>query len=115
VFVVSGVRFTVAVCFDIHFCVSDLPPADVLLFPSAWVDGPAEGGTSRTQGEQGRDSRLELVAETKLTVVNANWGVGEPRVTGQGGSMIVREGNVVARASSSGRIDYSWAIGEMSS
>ncbi len=83
----AGLRVTVCICFDIHFL--ERVDADVLLFPSAWVD---DGG----------DARATLLPEVarrfSVAVVNANWGVGSPRVKGQGGSMVVsRTGEVLAR------------------
>ncbi len=73
---------TIAVCFDIHF--ADFPQADVLLFPSAWVEE--------------EDTRPELLSKLGMHVVNANWGEGEPRVPGQGGSCILHaSGAVLAR------------------
>jgi predicted amidohydrolase len=101
VFDVGGLRVTVAMCFDVHFLAEDaasqLREADVLLFPSAWVE---EAGDTR-------DTLLpELAREFDVAIVNANWGVGVPRVQGQGGSRIVgRDGAVVARASGPGRIE----------
>jgi predicted amidohydrolase len=88
---VGGLRVTVCICFDIHFL--DRVDADVLLFPSAWVD------------EEG-DARATLLPEVArkfgCAVVNANWGVGTPRVPGQGGSMVVsRDGAVLARCDAS--------------
>lgn len=75
---------TLAICFDIHF--AEWPRADVLLFPSAWV-------------EEEEDSRDRLLTKLGTNVVNANWGVGEPRVPGQGDSMIVgASGKILARA-----------------
>jgi predicted amidohydrolase len=100
VFDVRGTRVTVAVCFDVHFLAEDasesLREADVLLFPSAWV----ERGDSR-------DVLLPEVARRfDVAVVNANWGTGSPRVPGQGGSRVVgRDGRPLALATGPGRID----------
>jgi 5-aminopentanamidase len=82
---VAGLRLTLAICYDVHFLVREarhtLAAADVLLFPSAWVDDDAT------------DLRAHLfqtlVDRFGLTVVNANWGEGEPRLPGQGRSRIV--------------------------
>ncbi|HEY1957361.1 MAG TPA: carbon-nitrogen hydrolase family protein [Polyangiaceae bacterium] len=80
---VEGLRVTIALCFDIQFA-SELPPHDVLLFPSAWVEK--------------RDTRPALLRALGTHVVNANWGVGEPRVAGQGNSCILHaSGEVLAR------------------
>lgn len=85
VWALGGLRLGISVCFDLHFVEEDqggaLGGCDGLLFPSAWVEdgrgdsrGPRLGGLAKLYG---------------LTVVNANWGRGVPRVPGQGGSRIV--------------------------
>ncbi|NUO47841.1 MAG: carbon-nitrogen hydrolase family protein [Polyangiaceae bacterium] len=84
--VVGELTLTVAICFDIHFVENEaadqLRFADVLLFPSAWVDD--EPG-------DGRAPILERIARGyDITVVNANWGPGRPSVRGQGRSRVVR-------------------------
>jgi predicted amidohydrolase len=84
-----GLQLTCAVCFDLHFVAAEAPEvleaADVLLFPSAWVDG----------GETRRPMLEALSREFELTILNANWGVGRPAIRGQGGSMVVwPDGNV---------------------
>src|SRR5690242_6664252 len=76
----GAVRVTIAICFDVHFLEDDaareLALADVLLFPSAWVERPDR-----------RAERLAALARAfDLYVVNANWGPGIVRVPGQGGS-----------------------------
>lgn len=79
---IGDARVTIAICFDVHFLQGI--DADVLLFPSAWV--------------QARDTRLEILGALGVHVVNANWGVGEPRVAGQGNSCILHaSGAVLAR------------------
>jgi predicted amidohydrolase len=100
VFEVRGTRVTLAVCFDIQFASHDaadeLREADVLLFPSAWVERP----DSRAGLLEGLARRFDVA------VVNANWGEGSPRVPGQGRSRIVaRNGETVALALEAGRID----------
>ncbi len=85
VFAVAGTKVTLAICFDVHFLAQDaaeqLFESDVLLFPSAWVDD--EPG-------DGRSALLPDVARTfDVEIVNANWGIGAPRVRGQGGSRLV--------------------------
>lgn len=82
-FEVCGVRVTIAVCYDLHFLPSEssdaLRAADVLLFPSAWVEDPDL-----------RETRFTALAKRfGVAIVNANWGVGAPRVEGQGQSMVV--------------------------
>lgn len=100
VFDVRGARVTVAVCFDVHFVPDDaareLGEADVLLFPSAWVEKPDSRGTLLAG----------LARRFDVAIVNANWGIGTPRVPGQGGSRIVgRDGEVLALAEHAGRLD----------
>jgi predicted amidohydrolase len=87
---------TVAVCFDVQFVADDaadeLRVADVLLFPSAWVERPDSLGVLLPA----------LATRFDVAVVNANWGPGTPRVPGQGGSRIVdRRGATVALAEAS--------------
>jgi predicted amidohydrolase len=76
---------TLAICFDVHFLEEDAPEilakAELLLFPSAWVDdepgdarAPLLGALARRHG---------------LTIANANWGPGAVRVQGQGRSRVV--------------------------
>jgi predicted amidohydrolase len=106
VFEVRGARVTLAVCFDAQFLAEDaareLSEADVLLFPSAWVER-----------HDSRDALLGgLARRFDIAVVNANWGVGEPRVPGQGRSRILgRDGTVLALARGSGRIDARLELG----
>jgi predicted amidohydrolase len=76
---------TLAICFDVHFLEDDahdvLGKAELLLFPSAWVDD--EPGDAR-------GPLLEALARRHgLTIANANWGPGVVRVTGQGRSRVV--------------------------
>jgi predicted amidohydrolase len=94
---IAGRRITTAICFDVHFLADDaaaqLAAADVLLFPSAWVEEV--------------DSRPEmlpaLARQFSITIANANWGPGIPRIPGQGGSAVYSpRGDVIARGS---RID----------
>jgi predicted amidohydrolase len=95
-----GRRVTIAVCYDLHFIAEEsareLAAADVLLFPSAWVERP-----------DSRPARLaEVARDFGLHVVNANWAPGIVHVPGQGGSCIIApDGQLVARASEAGRID----------
>ncbi len=86
-FEVAGVRFTLAICFDLHFLPRDSAPqlgaAEALLFPSAWCE-------EREDDPDQRDTLLPALAVAHgLTIVNANWGVGVPRLPGQGRSRIV--------------------------
>jgi predicted amidohydrolase len=91
---IEGVRVTIAVCFDVHFVSEEssttLDAADLLLFPSAWVEE--------------RDSRRTMLAELarrhRIAIANANWGPGIVRVAGQGDSSVLdANGRVLARVS----------------
>jgi 5-aminopentanamidase len=88
---IQNVRVTIAICYDGHFLSEDaadvLRRADLLLFPSAWVDR--------------YDSRTPLLVDVArrfdVAVANANWGPGIVRVPGQGGSFILdRDGTRIA-------------------
>lgn len=92
---IEGVRVTAGICFDIHFLAEDAPQsltrADLLLFPSAWVESSPE-----------EDSRPEILSSLArafhIAVLNANWGYAAPFLPGQGGSMILDcEGQILAR------------------
>jgi predicted amidohydrolase len=110
IFEVHGARVTLAVCFDLQFVAEDaadaLREADVLLFPSAWVERHDTRGPT-----------LEALARRfDVAVVNANWGEGSPRVPGQGRSrIVVRDGRTVAVANGAGRIDAHLAEAGVSS
>jgi 5-aminopentanamidase len=74
-----------AVCFDVHFLRDEadaaLKQADLLIFPSAWVEEDIDS----------RDTLLPALAnDYALTVMNPNWGPGVPRFATQGGSRIVQ-------------------------
>lgn len=100
---IGGARVTAAVCFDVHFLSEEagesLDEADLLLFPTAWVDLPPDV-----------DLRAELLPDLarrhRLAIVNANWGRAGGRlgsfggpIPGQGGSRILdARGRVVAQA-----------------
>lgn len=90
---VLGWSVAIAICFDVHFLIAEssaaLHAADLLLFPSAWVEE--------------HDSRPAMLADLArafdLAIANANWGPGVVRVAGQGGSAVyARDGSVLARA-----------------
>lgn len=92
-FTVGGRAVTIAVCYDAHFVAHDasdlLARADLLVFPSAWVDED--------------DTRVPLLAslarQFDVAVANANWGPGVVEVPGQGDSCILgRRGQVLAMA-----------------
>lgn len=80
---IGGLGVTIATCYDLHFLPDEaadvLGGADLLLFPSAWVERV--------------DSRAELLRELAtgfgIAIANANWGPGDVRIPGQGGSSIV--------------------------
>ncbi|MBA2539462.1 MAG: carbon-nitrogen hydrolase family protein [Deltaproteobacteria bacterium] len=92
---------TIAICYDLHFLpresADQLEAADVLLFPSAWVEQP-----------DFRIPRLQRLAHNfSITIANANWGAGDVVVPGQGGSCVVGvDGRVVERVAAN-RIDLS--------
>ena len=96
-----GLTLTTAICFDAHFLEEDaaeaLDAADLLLFPSAWVDTT--------------DSLPALLSSLArahhLAVLNANWGPGDPRIEGQGGSLFVDQRGVTGSRLSApiGRLD----------
>ncbi len=83
---IRGLRITAAICFDINFVGSEaasiLDEADLLLFPSAWVDVPGEGDLR---------ARLlpPLARKHHISILNANWGLSRPFVWGQGASRII--------------------------
>ncbi len=99
---IGGAKVAIAICYDVHFLPSEsareLAMADVLLFPSAWVEEPDY-----------RVARLQRLAQRfDLTIVNANWAPGDVRVPGQGGSCVVGpDGRVIATARA-GRVDHEW-------
>jgi predicted amidohydrolase len=83
-FEVAGAKVTIACCYDLHFLADEasatLDAADLLLFPSAWVE---EVDTRRR--------RLRALSlRHHVAVAAANWGRGpQLRVKGQGGSCIL--------------------------
>lgn len=83
-FELGGRRCTLAICFDIHFLEHEAPALlaanEILFFCSAWVDDEGD-----TRGPMLDD----LARRFDLTIVNANWGPGVPRLMGQGGSLVV--------------------------
>lgn len=84
---------TIAICYDLHFLpresADQLDAADVLLFPSAWVEKP-----------DFRIPRLQRLAHNfQLTIVNANWGEGDVVVPGQGSSCVVAANGTTTRSS----------------
>lgn len=95
VFALRGLRFTIAVCYDIHALSRTagdaLDASDALLFPSAWVDDDAYDA---------RGPLLRRVAQRHgLWVVNANWGDGAPVRYGAGRSRVLDpSGRLVAQS-----------------
>lgn len=74
---------TIACCFDVHFVANEarstLDEADILLFPSAWVER-----------HDSRLRRLRAIARAhRVAVAAANWAPGVVHVHGQGGSAIL--------------------------
>jgi predicted amidohydrolase len=95
---IAGRTITIAICYDLHFLpresADQLAAADVLLFPSAWVEEP-----------DFRIPRLQRLAHAfQLTVANANWGEGDVVVPGQGNSCVVAPDGKATR-SAGRRID----------
>jgi predicted amidohydrolase len=96
----GGRAVTIATCYDVHFLAEDaaaeLAAAELLLFPSAWVERPDT-----------RAAHLARVARRfRLFVANANWAPGHLRVPGQGGSCFLSpEGALLGRAPLAGRLD----------
>lgn len=91
---IGDLNVTVACCYDVHFLAREardtLDAADLLLFPSAWVEE--------------RDSRLRRLSAIarahRVQIAAANWGPGVVSVEGQGGSAILdASGTIVARVS----------------
>jgi len=91
-FTLGDLRCSLAICFDVHFLAEEshdvLEAIDVLFFQSAWVDD---------EGDSRPGHLIRLAREFGITIVNANWGPGQPRVAGQGGSMIVRPDGSIHR------------------
>lgn len=90
---IGDLAVTVACCFDVHFLAGEaretLDAADLLLFPSAWVE----------ERNDSRLSRLSAIARGySVAVAAANWGPGVVYVPGQGSSAILdARGEIVAR------------------
>ncbi len=97
----GGLRVTVAVCYDLHFLPEEaadvLAAADLLVFPSAWVDR----ANTRLPLLRGLAARFEIA------IANANWGAGVVCVPGQGGSCILdaRGRELATSAPGAGRAD----------
>jgi predicted amidohydrolase len=88
---IGGLQVTICICYDIHFVAAEaaasLAAADLLLFPSAWVDEHA----TRVPLLRGLARRFDLA------VANANWAPGVVRLPGQGGSIVLdRDGAALA-------------------
>jgi predicted amidohydrolase len=97
----AGTTVTIAICYDLQFAADDmtdeLAAADLLLFPSAWVERP----------DTRFDRLAELARRFDIHVANANWAPGIVRVPGQGGSCaIAPDGSLIARATTAGRVDF---------
>jgi predicted amidohydrolase len=83
VFSLLGMRAMLAICFDVHFlaeeATDELDQSDVLLFPSAWVE----------EADSRASLFLGIARGHGVSIVNANWGVGDVVIAGQGASRIV--------------------------
>ncbi|HET8731782.1 MAG TPA: carbon-nitrogen hydrolase family protein [Moraxellaceae bacterium] len=77
-----GIKICAAICFDIHFVETDaweaLVAADLMLFPSAWVE----------EHDSRNDQLGALARRHGIAIANANWGAGAPFIPSQGLSMI---------------------------
>lgn len=104
-FEIGGVRATLAICFDVHFLEAEAAPVlesvDVLFFQSAWVDD---------EGDSRPGHLARLVSRFGVTIVNANWGPGSPRLAGQGGSMVMARAGMQRRLSE-GEARFTWEVG----
>jgi predicted amidohydrolase len=105
---IASAEVTLAICFDAHFleeeAAATLDQAQLLLFPSAWVDDEPDDARRPLLGE--------LARRHGLTIANANWGPGVVRVQGQGRSRIVyASGESVEIAPGSSRLDGPLALG----
>jgi predicted amidohydrolase len=95
---IGDLNATIAICFDLHFLPVEsahaLSAADLLLFPSAWVDDQ----------EAARIPLMtDLARHFKIHVANANWAPGVVTYKGQGDSCIVdATGTIVARVAPGG-------------
>ena len=90
----NGIKVCAAICFDLHFLETDawdaLTAADLLLFPSAWVE----------EHDSRNDRLAEIARRHGIAIANANWGAGAPFVPSQGQSMIFNtQGDRVASTS----------------
>jgi predicted amidohydrolase len=95
---IAGTHLTIAVCYDLHFVDeirTEPEAADVLLFPSAWVERP----------DTRRDHLAEVARAFGVHVANANWAAGVVRVPGQGNSCIVAPDGTITTAAPLGRLD----------
>ncbi len=81
-----GRILVLAICYDIHFLSNEIPglldEADVLLFPSAWVD-------AQTPDDSRATLLPALARRHRMAIVHANWARARPRLPGQGGSRIL--------------------------
>lgn len=89
---IAGTVITIAVCYDLHFldrdAVPELEAADLLLFPSAWVEQPDTRASHLAQ----------LAKRFALHIANANWAAGVVHVPGQGGSCVITPAGAITCA-----------------
>ena len=90
---IAGRRVTIGICYDVQFVDEDpqdaLRAADLLLFPSGWVDADATRIPLLTT----------LARRFDLWIANANWSAGVVEVEGQEDSCIIAPtGDVIAYA-----------------
>jgi len=101
---IAGARVTITVCYDLHFIEeirAELEVADVLLFPSAWVERP----------DTRRAHLAEVARQFDVHIANANWAPGVVRVPGQGSSCVVAPDGSISTAAPLGRLDL--ALGSL--
>jgi predicted amidohydrolase len=95
---IAGARVTITVCYDLQF-IDEIEPelgaADVLLFPSAWVESP----------DTRREHLAEVARRFDVYIANANWAPGVVRVPGQGNSCVVAPDGTITTAAPLGRLD----------
>jgi predicted amidohydrolase len=94
---IRGLAVTICICYDVHFVAAEsarlLGNADLLLFPSAWVDEHATRIPLLTR----------LARRFGVAVANANWGPGVVRLRGQGDSIVIdARGETLARVVDAG-------------
>lgn len=82
---IRDMTVTICICYDVHFVDEDmrdeLAAADLLLFPSAWVE--------LSPSDSRDDLLVDLARRHRVAVANANWSPGVVGISGQGGSRVI--------------------------